>query len=225
MMPVTLSVITTVFPPEERGKAVGTWVGVAAGGARHRPARLRAPAASGFSWPSIFGLNVVLAARCARGTLADRPGDPRARPPRLDPIGTLVSVVALAALVFGIIEGRERGWGDRVRSPRSPPASPAIVAFVVWELRRRDPMLDPRNFLRRGFGAGSLSISVQFFAAVRLPLPRAAVPAARAWATRRSEASAALLPMALVVIPLSRVAPAIAARVGVRVDRRRRAWR
>src|SRR3954470_3397501 len=51
VMPVTLSVITTVFPPEERGKAVGTWVGVAAGGGglrpratgrrRARPARIR----------------------------------------------------------------------------------------------------------------------------------------------------------------------------------------
>ena len=36
---------------------------------------------------------------------------------------------------------------------------------MVWELRRREPMLDPRNFLRRGFGAGSLSVTVQFFAA------------------------------------------------------------
>ena len=61
VMPVTLSVITTVFPPEERGKAVGTWVGVAAGGG------VLGLLVSGLllqwlSWPSIFGLNVVLAA-------------------------------------------------------------------------------------------------------------------------------------------------------------------
>src|ERR1044071_2208276 len=53
IMPVTLSVITTIFPPEERGKAVGTWVGVAAGGG------VIGLLTSGillhfFSWPSIF---------------------------------------------------------------------------------------------------------------------------------------------------------------------------
>ena len=110
-MPVTLSVITTVFPPEERGKAVGTWVGVAAGGG------VLGLLTSGLllewlSWPSIFALNVVLAALALAGTIAvvprrasrGRRGSTRSAP--------LLSVAALAALVFGIIEGPERGWGD-----------------------------------------------------------------------------------------------------------------
>ena len=77
-------------------------------------------------------------------------------------------------------------------------------------------MLDPRHFLRRGFGAGSLSITVQFFAAfgfLFLALPFLQL----VMGLSPLEASAALLPMAAVVIPLSRVAPAIAARTGVRV--------
>ena len=72
IMPVTLSVITTVFPPEERGKAVGTWVGVAAGGG------VIGLLTSGvllhfFSWQSIFALNVVLATLALSGTLASSP--------------------------------------------------------------------------------------------------------------------------------------------------------
>src|SRR5215470_10338399 len=91
VMPVTLSVITTVFPPEERGKAVGTWVGVAAGGG------VLGLLTSGlllefFSWPSIFALNVVLATLALVGTLAVVPATREARPPRLDPVGTLFSV-------------------------------------------------------------------------------------------------------------------------------------
>jgi len=77
-------------------------------------------------------------------------------------------------------------------------------------------MLDPRNFLRRGFGAGSLSITVQFFAAfgfLFLALPYLQL----VQGLSPLRAAGALLPMALVVIPLSRVAPLIAARVGVRV--------
>ena len=184
-MPVTLSVITTIFPPEERGKAVGTWVGVAAGGA------VIGLLVSGvllecFSWPSIFGLNVVLAAVALAGTLAIVPATRESRPPRLDPIGTLLSVV-------GARGARLRDHrGPRARLERPADAhgaarrrSSALALFVVWELRRREPMLDPRNFLRRGFGAGSLSITVQFFAAFGFLFLALPVPPARDRASRR----------------------------------------
>ena len=90
IMPVTLSVITTVFPPEERGKAVGTWVGVAAGGG------VLGLLASGvllewLPWQSIFVLNVVLAAVALLGTLAIVPATRETRPPRLDLVGALLS--------------------------------------------------------------------------------------------------------------------------------------
>jgi EmrB/QacA subfamily drug resistance transporter len=215
IMPVTLSVITSVFPPEERGKAVGTWVGVAAGGG------VIGLVASGvllhfFSWSSIFALNVVLAGLALTGTLLIVPATREARPPRLDPVGTLISVLSLAALVFGTIEGPEHGWSNPLTLASLLGGVASIVVFVVWELRRRDPMLDPRNFLRNGFGAGSLSISVQFFAAfgfLFLALPYLQLVLGYS----ALEAAMALLPMAAVVIPLSRIAPKIAGRVGVRV--------
>jgi predicted MFS family arabinose efflux permease len=208
-------VITTVFPPEERGKAVGTWVGVAAGGA------VIGLVTSGvllhfFSWSSIFALNVVLAVLALAGTLAIVPATRELRPPRLDPVGTLLSVSGLAAVVFGTIEGPEHGWGNPLTLSALLGGLAGVALFVVWELRRREPMLDPRNFLRRGFGAGSLSISVQFFAAfgfLFLALPY--LQLVLGYSPLR--AAAALLPMAVVVIPLSRFAPKIAGYVGVRV--------
>jgi EmrB/QacA subfamily drug resistance transporter len=215
IMPVTLSVITTVFPPEERGKAVGTWVGVAAGGG------VIGLLTSGillhfFSWQSIFALNVVLATLALAGTLAVVPATREARPPRLDPIGALISVLSLVVLVFGMIEGPEHGWTSALTLTTLLGGVLGVVCFVAWELRRDAPMLDPRNFLRRGFGAGSLSISVQFFAAfgfLFLALPY--LQLVLGYSPLRAAAS--LLPMAIVVIPLSRFAPQIAARVGVRV--------
>lgn len=215
VMPVTLSVITTVFPPEERGKAVGTWVGVAAGGG------VLGLLTSGvllewFSWPSIFVLNIVLAATALLATIAVVPATRDSHPPRLDPVGTVISVAALAAVVFGITEGPGRGWGDASVAASLVVGAAGLVVFVLWELRRDEPMLDPRNFLRRGFGAGSLSIGVQFFAAfgfLFLALPYLQL----VQGFSPLEASGALLPMALVVMPLSRVSPLIAARVGVRV--------
>ncbi len=215
VMPVTLSVITTVFPPEERGKAVGTWAGVAAGGA------VIGLLASGlllewFSWPAIFALNVVLALLALAGTLAVVPPTREQHPPRLDPVGTLFSVAALSALIYGIIEAPERGWADPFTVGVLATGLVALALFVLWELRRREPMLDPRHFLRRGFGAGSLSIAVQFFAAfgfLFLALPYLQL----VLGLSPLAASAALLPMAAVVMPLSRFAPAIAARLGTRV--------
>jgi EmrB/QacA subfamily drug resistance transporter len=215
IMPVTLSVITTIFPPEERGKAVGTWVGVAAGGA------VIGLLTSGillhfFSWPSIFALNVVLAAVALAGTLLIVPATRESRPPRLDPIGTLLSVLGLAAIVFGTIEGPDHGWSSPLTLTALLGGLAVLGLFVVWELRREQPMLDPRNFLRRGFGAGSLSISVQFFAFfgfLFLVLPYLQLVLGYS----PLQAAAALLPMAAVVIPLSRVAPKIAGRIGVRV--------
>jgi EmrB/QacA subfamily drug resistance transporter len=215
IMPVTLSVITTVFPPEERGKAVGTWVGVAAGGA------VIGLLTSGillhfFSWPSIFALNVVLAALALAGTLLIVPATRESRPPRLDPIGTLLSVLGLAAIVFGTIEGPDRGWTSPLTLAALVGGFAAVGLFVRWELNRQQPMLDPRNFLRRGFGAGSLSITVQFFAFfgfLFLVLPYLQLVLGYS----PLQAATALLPMAAVVIPLSRFAPKIAGRVGVRV--------
>jgi EmrB/QacA subfamily drug resistance transporter len=215
IMPVTLSVVTTVFPPEERGRAVGTWVGVAAGGA------VVGMAASGillhfFSWPSIFALNVALAALALLGTLLVVPATRELHPPRLDPVGTLISVAALVTFVFGTIEGPNHGWTSPLTLGALLGGLAAIALFVGWELRRREPMLDPRHFARRGFGAGSLSISVQFFAIfgfLFLALPY--LQSVRGYSPLH--AAAALLPLALIVIPLSRVAPRIAARLGVRI--------
>jgi EmrB/QacA subfamily drug resistance transporter len=215
IMPVTLSVITTIFPPEERGKAVGTWAGVAAGGG------VIGLLASGillhfFSWSSIFALNVVLAALALAGTLLVVPATRESRPPRLDPIGTLLSVLGLAAIVFGTIEGPDRGWTSPLTLTALVGGLAGVVLFIRWELNRQQPMIDPRNFLRRGFGAGSLSITVQFFAFfgfLFLVLPYLQLVLGYS----PLQAATALLPMAAVVIPLSRFAPKIAGRVGVRV--------
>ncbi len=214
VMPVTLSVITTIFPPEERGKAVGTWAGVAAGGA------VLGLLVSGLllewlSWPSVFALNVVLAvlaiagrsSSCLRRGSRSRRASTRSAP--------LLAVGALATLVFGIIELPERGVSDPWTAISLAAGLGGIALFAGWELRRREPMLDPRHFLLRGFSAGSLSITVQFFAAfgfLFLALPYLQLVAGYS----PLRASAALLPMALVVIPLSRVSPLLAARLGVR---------
>lgn len=85
-MPVTLSIITTTFPPEERGRAVGVWVGMAGSGA------VLGLFGSGvllhyYPWNSFFVLNVVLAALAFAGTVWIVPASREPDPDPLDVVG------------------------------------------------------------------------------------------------------------------------------------------
>lgn len=214
VMPTTLSVITTSFPEEERAKAIGVWVGIAGGGA------VLGMFASGllleyFSWQSFFGLNVGLAALAAIGVFAIVPGSVDENPPALDLIGAVLSLVAVGGTVFGIIEGPDRGWDDAATLGSLFAGIAAAVAFVIWELRIEHPMLDPRLFRVRGFSAGTLTITVQFFAAfgfffVALQYLQ--------FVTNRSpiEAALAMLPMPFVLLPIARSVPKVVDRIGFR---------
>jgi len=214
IMPTTLSVITTSFPEEERGQAIGVWVGIAGGGA------ILGLFVTGlllewFPWSSFFGLNLVLAGVALIGTLAVVPSSVDEDPPALDIIGALLSLVAITAFVFGIIEGPERGWTDVLTLMALSLGIGAGIAFVLWELRMERPLLDPRLFRNRGFSAGTLTITVQFLASfgfffVALQYLQ--------FVTGRSplEAAMALLPLPFILLPTARRAPLIAARIGFR---------
>jgi EmrB/QacA subfamily drug resistance transporter len=214
IMPTTLSVITTSFPESERPRAIGVWVGVAGGGA------VLGLFASGllleyFEWQSFFALNVVLSIVALAGVLAFVPGSADEHPPALDLAGAALSLVTVASLVFGIIEGPERGWGDPLTIGGLVVGIVAGALFVAWELRTPEPMLDPRLFRLRGLSAGSLTIAVQFFAAFGFFF---AIIQYLQYVTGRSplEAAVALLPMPFVLIPVARSAPHVAERIGFR---------
>jgi MFS family permease len=162
IMPSTLSVITTSFPPESRGKAIGIWVGVAGGGA---VLGLFATALllEWFNWNSFFALNFVLAIVSAIGTTRV-PESRESEGKKLDWIGGLLSILGIGGLVFGIIEGPENGWDSVESTSGMIIGSLALIGFVLWELRSKNPLLDPRLFKLRGFTSGTLSITIQFFA-------------------------------------------------------------
>lgn len=213
VMPTTLSIITTSFPEEERGQAVGVWVGMAGGGA------VIGLLGSGvllefFDWSSFFALNVVLAVLAAAGTLAVVPSSRDPEPSPLDAVGALLSLTGVSALIFGIIEGPDRGWGDGLVLGAIVVGIAAVAAFVLWELRTAHPMLDPRLFALRGLGSGSLSLTAQFFAAfgfffIALQYLQFVAELSPL------KAALAMLPMPAVMIPLARRAPAIAERFGL----------
>jgi EmrB/QacA subfamily drug resistance transporter len=214
IMPTTLSVITTSFPEEERPRAIGVWVGIAGGGAV-MGLFVTALLLEWFPWSSFFGLNVAFAAIAFVGTLVVVPSSVDREPPALDIVGAVLSLVAIGAFVFGIIEGPERGWTDPLTLAAIGLGLVAAAGFLLWELRLRHPLLDPGLFRDRGFSAGTLTITIQFLSAfgfffVSLQYLQ--------FVTDRTplEAALALLPLPLVLLPTARRAPHIAQRIGFR---------
>ncbi len=84
----------------------------------------------------------------------------------LDPLGAVLSVVALAGLVFGLIEGPQRGWLDPVTLASLALGAAGFAAFIVHQLRAAAPSLDVRLFRNRGLAAGSVIVTIQFFASL-----------------------------------------------------------
>lgn len=163
VMPATLSILTNVFPPHERGKAIAVWAGISGGGAAV------GPVASGFllehfSWGSVFLVNVpIIAVALAAGyVLLPKSRDPQ--PGALDPIGALLSIVGLGSLVYAIIEAPVRGWASSQSLLWVALSAVLIAAFLMWELRNTAPMLNLRYFLDPRFGVAAGVITLVFFA-------------------------------------------------------------
>src|SRR5215831_11365006 len=148
VMPATLSTITGTFSTEQRTRAVSVWAAVA-GGAAVLGLLTSGIVLEVWSWPAVFGLNVVLAAAAIIGTLRFVPESAEPGAARLDVSGAILAVIGLVALVYSIIEAPDQGWTS-ARTLAGLAASLVILAgFVAWELRRRAPMIDPRVFGRK----------------------------------------------------------------------------
>jgi EmrB/QacA subfamily drug resistance transporter len=162
-MPATLSILTSTFPVHERARAIAIWAGVAGAGGAIGPVASGALLAH-FSWGSVFFINlpVVAVALIAGKFLVTTSRDPNRVP--LDPVGAVLTMAGLAALLYGIIEAPIRGWTD-VRTLAAFTLAVVILAqFAIWELRNPHPMLDLRFFKRMSFTGGATAISLVFFA-------------------------------------------------------------
>jgi EmrB/QacA subfamily drug resistance transporter len=163
IMPATLSIITNVFPPEERGRAIALWAAIAG------VAVALGPISGGFLlrhfyWGSIFLVNIpiVIVALIAGVFLIPTSRDP-AEPP-LDPLGAVLSIVGLVTLVYGIIQAPDRGWTDPLILGCFALAAVVLGVFAIWEWYTPSPMLDTSFWRSPRFSAASAGIMLLFFA-------------------------------------------------------------
>ncbi|MFB7712350.1 MFS transporter [Streptomyces sp. NPDC056105] len=215
IMPITLAVITSTFPEQERGKAIGVWTGVAGGGGV-LGMFLSALLVDVASWRWLFVLPVVLVVVALAVTVKAVPNSRERSRHSFDTLGALVSTVAVVGLIFVLQEGPERGWTAPVTLTGLAVGLIAAAAFVAWELHRRDAaLLDVRLFRERGLAGGSVTLLVVFgvqagIALVLYPFFQAVL----GWSGLLS--TLALMPMAVMMMAMSGLAPKLAARIGAR---------
>jgi EmrB/QacA subfamily drug resistance transporter len=163
IMPTTLSILTNIFPEDERPKAIAIWAAVAGMGIAI------GPITGGYliehaDTSGIFLVNLppVLLCLGAAFWLVPESRDPEK--PRLDVPGCVLSVAALVAVVWGLIEAPERGWTDSLVLAAFGGGAALLAVFLAWERRTDHPMLDLSVFRNLRFTGASLSITFVYFA-------------------------------------------------------------
>jgi EmrB/QacA subfamily drug resistance transporter len=164
IMPSTLSILTNVFTDAtERARAIAIWAGFAGLGIAI------GPIAGGwllehFWWGSVFLINlpVVIVGAVLAVFLVPESFDP-ARP-RVDLVGSVLSIVGLVALVWSLIEAPGHGWLSTTTLGGLLVAGGVLGAFIWWESRVAEPMLDIDFFRRPRFSAGCAGITISYFA-------------------------------------------------------------
>ncbi len=164
IFPATLAIIANVFTvPAERAKAIGLWSAVTG------IAVALGPVAGGlllsrFWWGSVLLVNLPV---CVGAIVLGRRFIPTSRDPhapRFDPAGLLLSIAGIGLLVWTVIEAPANGWTSVTTVGFGTVSIVLLAAFVVWELRSPNPMLDVRVFSNARFSAASASVTFTFFA-------------------------------------------------------------
>ncbi|MFE2876402.1 MFS transporter [Streptomyces roseus] len=164
LSPASLALLAAAHPvPHDRVKAIGLWagfsgIGLAAG-----------PVAGGvlteaFGWPAIFLVNVPIGVVLLLVGLRHLAESRNPSAPAIDIPGTVLSVLAVGALTYGLIEGGARGWTSPVILCGFAAAAVLLAAFVTVEGRRPAPMLPLRLFRRRLFTVSNIAMAVVGFA-------------------------------------------------------------
>ncbi len=156
LTPAALAVIVAVFPPDERGKAVGAWTAWGGIGTVLGPL-IGGQLVDTASWRWIFAINIPIVLLTLfivfRAVPEGRERDPNAR---VDVVGATLCALGLAGMTFGLIEQPLRGWGDPAVFLTLTIGAAMFAGFIAWEARTDHPMLPLGLFRRRNFAIGNI---------------------------------------------------------------------
>ncbi len=163
IMPLSLSLISAAFPPEERGKAVGIWGAISVSGIALGPV-VGGLLVEYASWHWVFLINVPIGVIAFLVTSAVvRESRDESGTVATDIPGTALITAAIASLTWGLIEAGSRGWGDPAIIVALIASAVIGLAFVMVEQRTEHPMVPLRFFRNPSFtGANLDSFMISF---------------------------------------------------------------
>ncbi|MGW2639465.1 MFS transporter [Streptomyces sp. NPDC001348] len=162
IMPLALSILPSLFGPEERTKAVGI---ISAASALGMPL---GPIIGGwllnhFWWGSVFLINVPMVGLGVAACVFLLPETRDPASPRVDALSTALTAAGLGALIYAIIEAPDRGWGDPLVAGMFAAAALLLAGLVLRERRMARPMLDMALLGRRGFLLNTVAATLVMF--------------------------------------------------------------
>ena len=166
VLPATLSIVTNVFQRDERAKAIAIWTAVGGLGVGIGPA-VGGYLVEHWDYSAAFWIHVPILSLAGIGMLFVRESRD-ARKVGLDVLGALTGTLAVASLVYGVIQGGEVGWTAREIVVAFATSAVAFIAFGLIEQRAEFPMLPLRFFRRRDFTGSVVSLGIVFFAGIVL---------------------------------------------------------
>jgi EmrB/QacA subfamily drug resistance transporter len=215
IMPTTLSIITNIFPKDERPKAIAIWAAMAGMGIAIGPVT-GGFLIEHFDWNAIFLVNLPIVAIgiAAGAVLIPESRDPES--PRLDLPGFGLSIAGLTAIVWALIEAPEKGWTSAPILAAFVVGAAIVAAFVALELRAKQPMLDVSVFRNLRFSAANVAVTFVFFALMGV-MYFLTTYLQSVMGYTALEAGVRMVPIALGVIFAARLSVALTARLGTKV--------
>nr|WP_228047465.1 MFS transporter [Saccharopolyspora sp. HNM0983] len=168
IMPVTLSILTSVFPSAERTKAVSLWAAVSGGGTALGPV-IAGLLLEVTTWHAVFALNIPVVVVGVLAGIRYVPAHSGTRDRTIGGIdlpGAVLSTAGITLLVYALIEAQNVGWAANRTLLMVLGGLLLIAVFVLWERHARDPMLDISLFRNAAFSASAVALTLVFFALI-----------------------------------------------------------
>ena len=162
VMTLGLALLTSAFPPEKRGAAVGLFSAVTGLAVASGPL-VGGAVVDGLAWQWIFWLNVPVGLLAAPLALRLIP-EVRVPDSRLDVPGVALLAGGVLGLVWTLVRGESAGWASGEVLGAAAVGLLLLAGFAVWEGRATYPLLPPRLLRVRGFAAGNAAIFLTFAA-------------------------------------------------------------
>jgi EmrB/QacA subfamily drug resistance transporter len=159
--PLTLTLIADAFPPQRRGVAIGVWSGISGIAVALGPL-VGGAVVQAASWHWIFWINVPIGIALVPLSIA-RLAESRGPSRHLDLRGLALASSGLFGIVFGLVRSQSQGWTDPEILVALGVGAVLVIAFILHELRTREPMLPMRFFAKRSFAVTNVvSLSMYF---------------------------------------------------------------